>query len=241
MIYILLPAYNEERNLIKIFKKIEKLPHARTNISVVLVDDFSTDNTSQLLKKKYKFKLFYVRHKKNKGLSITMETGFRKIIKSAKKKDVIVTLDSDNTHPISVIDKMVKKINDSNDIVVASRFAPGSEVNGVSTWRHFLSTGAKFLFKFLYPFRNLNDYTCNFRAYKTELIKELLRNKTFFKNEDFNIAGKIILFLTNRFKHLKLAEVPFKLSYDYKIGDSKMNLTKTIILTLDLIFNGTHK
>ena len=133
------------------------------------------------------------------------------------------------------------KINDSNDIVVASLFAPGSEVNGVSTWRHFLSTGAKFLFKFLYPFRNLNDYTCNFRAYKTELIKELLRNKTFFKNEDFNIAGKIILFLTNRFKHLKLAEVPFKLSYDYKIGDSKMNLTKTIILTLDLIFNGTHK
>jgi len=215
MIYILLPAYNEERNLIKIFKKIEKLPHARTNISVVLVDDFSTDNTSQLLKKKYKFKLSYIRHKKNKG--------------------------SDNTHPISVIDKMVKKINDSNDIVVASRFAPGSEVNGVSTWRHFLSTGAKFLFKFLYPFRNLNDYTCNFRAYKTELIKELLRNKTFFKNEDFNIAGKIILFLTNRFKHLKLAEVPFKLSYDYKIGDSKMNLTKTIILTLDLIFNGTHK
>ena len=62
MIYILLPAYNEERNLIKIFKKIEKLPDARTNISVVLVDDFSTDNTSQLLKKKYKFKLSYIRH-----------------------------------------------------------------------------------------------------------------------------------------------------------------------------------
>ena len=64
MIYILLPAYNEERNLSKIFKKIEKLPHAKTNILVVLVDDFSSDNTSQLLKKKYKFKLSYVRHKK---------------------------------------------------------------------------------------------------------------------------------------------------------------------------------
>ena len=41
--------------------------------------------------------------------------------------------------------------------------------------------------------------------------------------------------------NLKLVEVPFKLSYDYKIGESKMKLTKTIILTLDLIFNGTHK
>ena len=241
MIYILLPAYNEEKNLIKIFKKIEKLPQVKTDITVVLVDDFSTDNTHQLLIKKYKFKLFYIRHKKNKGLSITMETGFKKIIKNAKINDIIITLDSDNTHPISAINKMLKKIKDSNDIVVASRFAQGSKVNGVSSWRHFLSIGAKSLFKLLYPFRNLNDYTCNFRAYKYELIRELMKNKTFFKNEDFNIAGKIILFLTNKFRYLKLAEIPFKLSYDYKIGDSKMNLTKTIILTLDLIFNGTHK
>ena len=64
MIYILLPAYNEKKNLVKIFKKIEKLPNTKTNISVVLVDDFSTDNTDQLLKKKYKFKLSYIRHKK---------------------------------------------------------------------------------------------------------------------------------------------------------------------------------
>ena len=133
------------------------------------------------------------------------------------------------------------KIEKRYDIAIASRFVKGSKVNGVSVWRHFLSIVAKYLFKFLYPFNNLNDYTCNFRAYKSELIKELLKNKKFFKNEDFNIAGKIILFLTNKFKNLKLVEVPFKLSYDYKIGESKMKLTKTIILTLDLIFNGTHK
>ena len=240
MIYILLPAYNEEKNLSKIFKKIEKLPIPKSNIKVVLVDDSSTDNTNDLIKKKYQFKLIYIKHKKNKGLSITMENGFKKIAKMSNKNDTVVTLDSDNTHPISTINKMINQIK-KNDIVIASRFVEGSKVNGVSVWRHFLSIGAKYLFKFLYPFNNLNDYTCNFRAYKSELIKELLRNKTFFKNEDFNIAGKIILFLTNRFRHLRLAEVPFKLSYDYKIGDSKMNLTKTIILTLDLIFNGTHK
>ena len=240
MIYILLPAYNEEKNLTKIFKKIEKLPIPKSNIKVVLVDDCSTDNTNDLIKKKYKFKLIYIKHKKNKGLSITMETGFKKIVKMSNKNDAVVTLDSDNTHPISVINKMINQIK-KNDIVIASRFVEGSKVNGVSVWRHFLSIGAKYLFKFLYPFNNLNDYTCNFRAYKSELIKELLKNKKFFKNEDFNIAGKIILFLTNKFKNLKLVEVPFKLSYDYKIGESKMKLTKTIILTLDLIFNGTHK
>ena len=240
MIYILLPAYNEEKNLSKIFKKIEKLPISKSNIKVVLVDDCSTDNTNDLIKKKYQFELTYIKHKKNKGLSITMETGFKKIVKMSNKNDAVVTLDSDNTHPISTINKMINQIK-KNDIVIASRFVEGSKVNGVSVWRHFLSIVAKYLFKFLYPFNNLNDYTCNFRAYKSELIKELLKNKKFFKNEDFNIAGKIILFLTNKFKNLKLVEVPFKLSYDYKIGESKMKLTKTIILTLDLIFNGTHK
>ena len=237
----MLPAYNEEKNLIKIFKKIEKLVVVRKNIRVVLIDDFSSDNTKKIAKKKYNFKLYYLRHSRNKGLSIAMESGFKKIIKHANSDDLIVTLDSDNTHPISIIDKMIKEIEKSSDIVIASRFQPGSIVNGVSMWRHFLSAGAKFFFKILYPFKNLNDYTCNFRVYRSHLIRELLKNKNFFKNEDFNIAGKIIIFLTNKFKYLKLSEIPFKLSYNYKIGASKMNLTKTILLTIDLMIKGPGK
>ena len=241
MIYILLPAYNEAKNLVKIFKKIEKLPNVKKNITVVIVDDCSLDDTSALIKKKYKFKHYFLRHKKNKGLSVTLETGFKKIIKISNKNDLIVTLDSDNTHPISIIPKMVKKINNNNDIVIASRFAKGSIVNGVSIYREFLSLGAKFLFKFMHPYKNLNDYTCNFRIYKSKLIREICKNKKFFSNEEFNIAAKIIVFLIHKFKFLKLSEIPFKLSYDYKIGESKMKLTKTIVLTLKLIFNKANK
>ena len=51
MIYILLPAYNEAKNLVKIFKKIEKLPNVKRNITVVIVDDCSLDDTSDLIKK----------------------------------------------------------------------------------------------------------------------------------------------------------------------------------------------
>ena len=73
------------------------------------------------------------------------------------------------------------------------------------------------------------------------LIKEVLKNKRFFRNEDFNIAAKILLFLINKFNKLKLIEVPFTLSYNYKIGQSKMKLTKTILLTLKLLFFKSHK
>lgn len=236
MNYILLPAFNEKKNLIKIFQKIDKICKKIKNITVVLVDDCSTDNTTLLKNKKYKFKLIYIKHKKNMGLSITMETGFKLILKKNKDKDILVTLDSDNTHPISIIPGMIKKIQNGNDIVVASRFIKSSKVKGLTVWRHFLSTGAKYLFKLKYPYKNLNDYTCNFRAYKVYLIKEVLKNKNFFKNEDFNIAAKILLFLINKYNKLRLFEVPFTLSYNYKIGQSKMNLTKTILLTLKLLF-----
>ena len=153
----------------------------------------------------------------------------------AKKNDIVVTLDSDNTHPVEKIFEMTQQIGNSYDIVIASRFQKGSKVKGVSFFRNLMSFGAKLLFKIFYPYKYLNDYTCNFRAYKFYLIKNLLKNLNFFKNEDFNIAAKIIIFLITKYNFIKIKEIPFNLGYDLKIGKSKMNVTKTILLTLKLI------
>ena len=57
MIYIVLPAFNEEKNLIKIFKKINTLKKKLPSLKVVLIDDCSSDNTPKLLKKKYPFNI----------------------------------------------------------------------------------------------------------------------------------------------------------------------------------------
>jgi len=235
MIFILLPAYNEKRNLIKMLQKIEKITVKIKNITVVLVDDFSSDNTILLKNKKYKFRLIYKKHKYNKGLSITLETGFNIILKKGKEDDIVVTLDSDNTHPVSIIPKMIKKINKGNQVVIASRFVSTSKVNGLTIWRHILSIGAKYLFKLIYPYKNLNDYTCNFRAYRFGLIKKVLQNKKFFKNEDFNIAAKILLSLISSNKNLRILEYPLVLNYHHKLGSSKMRVFKNIYLTLKLV------
>ena len=236
MIFILLPAFNEEKNLKIIFEKIEKSFESKKNIKVILIDDCSEDNTKKLISKKYNFEIIYKKHKKNEGLNIAMETGLKLISKKAKLNDIVVSLDSDNTHPISLIPKMIKKINKGNDIVIASRFVEGSKVSGLASWRQIMSVGAKVIFKLFYPFKNLNDYTCNFRAYKYQHIKKVFNNKNFFKYEDFNIAAKILLFLITNNRNLKLAEVPLTLRYDLKIGNSKMKIFKTIFLTLRLIF-----
>ena len=130
---------------------------------------------------------------------------------------------------------MNKTLN-RNDIVIASRFVMGSKVYGVPYHRIIMSYGAKFLFEFFYKHKNLNDYTCNYRGYKFFLIKEILKKKTFFKHEEFNIAAKILIFLIKKYQNIKLKELPLILNYDYKVGQSKMKIFKTIFLTLRLIF-----
>ena len=235
MIYLILPAYNEERNLVKLFKKINNLIIVK-KIIVILVDDCSSDNTKKFKSYKYKFKLIYKRHEKNMGLSLALESGFNFVKDKAKKKDFIITMDSDNTHPIKIIPKMLEIMKKNNpDIVIASRFLSTSKVNGLSFFRKFLSIIAKYIFSYSFPHKNLKEYTCNFRVYRTHLIKELMKNKKFFKNEDFNIAAKILLSLIRGNKDLKIFEYPLILNYHYKIGSSKMSVLKNIYLTLKLI------
>ena len=106
MIYLILPSFNEEKNLVKMFKKINNLSIARS-IVVILIDDCSSDNTSIFKFKKNKFKIIYKKHTKNKGLSIALESGFNIAKLKAKKNDFIITMDSDNTHPIKIIPKMI--------------------------------------------------------------------------------------------------------------------------------------
>ena len=110
----------------------------------------------------------------------------------------------------------------------------------------------KYIFDRLETQQQINKLEKNFPAGNLESVKlavpivsdtnyVIMAPEKFFKNEDFNIAAKIILFLTGRNNNLKISEIPFTLSYDYKIGQSKMKLTKTILLTLRLLFFKGHR
>ena len=66
MIYILLPAFNEYPNLVKILKKVEKSNFFKKKTFVVLVDDTSSDET-------YKFKNY-----KNTNFKFKLSKNIRK-------------------------------------------------------------------------------------------------------------------------------------------------------------------
>ena len=242
MIYILLPCYNELENLKKIIKKTNKLSSIGSNkIKIIIVNDGSSDQTKNYiikLKKKSNSKILYLEHKNNMGLNVALYTGLNFFLKIARKKDILVSLDSDNTHPISLIPRMISLIENGNyDVVIASRFQNGSNIQGLSLFRIILSKGARILFKFYFPIKNVEDYTCNFRAYKYLVLKKSdFIKKKFFLSKDFSIIADLLINLNKKIKMIKIKEVPLKLRYDYKIGNSKLNIYTNILKTFLLIF-----
>jgi dolichol-phosphate mannosyltransferase len=102
--------------------------------------------------------------------------------------------------------------------------------------RQFMSLIASFMFRLLFPISGVKDYTCGYRAYRAEVIKNAFKeyNGGFIDQDGFQATADILLKL--RKMDLNFGEVPLLLRYDYKMSTSKMNLIETIRNTFILVF-----
>lgn len=236
-VFVTLPAYNEQEALPELLERIGEA-FACWNIpyEVIVVDDGSSDDTAQIVSSmSFQMPIHLVRHQTNQGLGVTIRDGLRQAVDRAGERDIIVTMDADNTHPPGLIRRMVGLIHEGCDVVIASRFQPGARVIGVPVERHFLSIGARLLFTLVAPTRGVRDYTSGYRAYKTEVIRRGFaeHGDGFVGERGFSCMADILLKL--RCQKVLFGEAPLRLRYDQKGGDSKMQVVKTIWLTLKLL------
>ena len=146
-----------------------------------------------------------------------------------EKDDLLVIMDSDNTQDPLIIPDLYEKIcNNKLDIVVASRFVKGGKEEGVTFLRKILSRGAGIFCKILFNVPGLNDYTCGYRIYKVEFIKNLdsYYNENIISSKGFECMVEIIV--KSKKLNAKIGEFPLVLKYDLKKGNSKMKIFKTI-------------
>jgi len=237
MIYIVLPAYNEEETLPPLLRRIKaNLDESGLIYRVIAVNDGSSDNTLGVLQESAaEIPLTIIEHPENRGLADALRTGLVEAITHSGDQDIVVTMDSDNTHTPGLVLRMVRLIREGHDVVIASRYRVGARTIGVPWYRRLLSLGAALIFKLAFPTRGVLDYTSGFRAYRASALKELFKafGEDLISEPGFSCMVDILLKL--RKYPLIIGEVPLILRYDKKVGASKMNVGRTIMDTLSLI------
>ena len=233
MIFVFLPAYNEEVALPRLVGKLDAVLQAHFGqYRIVVLDDGSSDRTleaAERLAKKYP--LTVLRHEKNRGLGWTMVDGLKHCAKVSAPEDLIVTLDCDDTHEPKYIPDAVKKANEGYDVVILSRYQKGGGEHGLSPLKSFLSRGAGLFLQVFFPIQGVREYSCGYRVIRAAALKRAFERfgDRFVRLADQGFVVTPEILVKMRMMGCRIAEVPFVLEYGQKPGLSKNRPVKTIL------------
>lgn len=118
MIIVTIPAYNEEKTILKLINDIKKtMDSNKYNYKILVVDDGSKDKTVEIAKKAG---AIVYSHPYNYGLAETFRSEIEKCLEL--NADVIVHIDADNQYLPEEIPKLIREIENGYDLVLGSRF-----------------------------------------------------------------------------------------------------------------------
>ena len=224
MIWIFIPAYNEEQSLPKLLPKIGTIMTGK-EYRIVVVDDGSRDETPRALDDLHKdFPLDVITHPINRGLGETERDGFEFIAMRCSKEDVIVRVEADDTHEPEYINSLLNKLADGYDVVNTSRFQPGGDQKGVDSYRALISRAANLFMQFVFHIPGTRDYSCGYRAYRAQIIQDAISifGNHFIQLRGLGFTSTLEMIVKLHLLGARFAEVPFVLRYDQKQGSSKM-------------------
>lgn len=239
-----LPAYNEAGAIGELVCQAADLFRGGSLAwSIVVVDDGSKDETAAIVERlaAEQPEVRLVRHPRNMGLGPAIITCLREGLGEARRlgsdpaQHLIVCMDADRTHPPATVPAMVAAADAGADLVIASRYQPGSRQIGVPPMRLLMSFGARLLFRFALNLKGVRDYTCGFRGFRGSLVAAGFDRfgDGLITRSGFACTDELLVHLAMLDPVIR--EVPFVLRYDRKVGESKMNLGLTIRETLRLL------
>ena len=122
-VLIIIPAYNEEENIKKVYDGIIKYNKLnKTNYDVIVINDGSKDNTEEILCKN---NIPHIKLIHNLGLGGAVQTGYKYALENGYV--IAIQFDGDGQHDISYVKDIIKPILlNKADMVIGSRFIADS-------------------------------------------------------------------------------------------------------------------
>ncbi len=192
-IFAVIPAYNEEKNIIGIIKKTKEYVG-----NVIVVDDGSKDKTKDVAEKA---NAIVLKHIVNLGKGAALKTGCDYAIKKGAK--FIIALDADAQHNPEDIPRFIEKLK-KYDIVFSYRKASKKMPLVLHFGNWFISNVVRVLYNV-----NLSDTQSGFRAFSKETYKKIRWNAS-----DYSMESEMISRVGKQ--RLKYVQIPIQTIYSDK-------------------------
>ena len=219
---ISIPTYKESENIEKLIKKIFSLVK---NIKILIINDFSDDDTKNIIKK-FGNKVELIERPKKLGLGTAHILSMLYAIKNKYK--FLITMDADFSHDPKYLNSLIKYAG-KNNFVIGSRFYK----NGKSDYtglRKYISILGNFIAKKFLNI-NCNELTTYFRVYSVNNLKKLPYN--YLNVEGYSLGVRTIWMLSKLQSNLIEIPIHFK---DRNKGKSKIPKLQIITSMLDLFY-----
>ncbi|MBR6163111.1 glycosyltransferase family 2 protein [bacterium] len=196
---IIIPVYNEVNCLEQLIGQVEEADFCGCEKEIILVDDYSTDGSRDILKN-YENKYLVLYHEKNKGKGAAIRTAVEKA-----SGDIIVIQDADLEYSPKDYNNLLPLIlDDKADVVYGSRFL-NMENNKNFMLKNLIGNKAlTIMFNVLFGSKITDMETC-YKAFKKDFLKSVT-----IKSDRFDFEPEITAKMLK--KKARLIEVP--ISYE---------------------------
>ncbi len=166
-VLVIIPTYNEEKNIIKL---IDRLFGLNLSLDILVVDD-GNDNTADLIKQKQTAvpNLFLIKRTSKSGRGSAVLEGLKFGLKGNRK--LFVEMDADFSHQPEELSELLKLAR-PNNVVIASRYVAGSRIEGWPLQRRIFSKFANWYANMALGI-GIHDYTNGYRIYARDAAEKL--------------------------------------------------------------------
>jgi len=231
--FLIIPVFNEAGNIERLLAGLDVFARTmadRYRLEVLLVDDGSRDETADLAKRtSVGFPLTVLCHPGNLGPGRAFGTGFREVASRFNDRDIVLTMEGDNTSRLELVPKMLHRMDEGYDVILASPYIYGGDIVHTSALRIFLSNMANVFVKDLLGIHGIFTVSSFYRMYSVPMLRQLQAayGPEIMEQRGFECMTEMLMKMIQL--GARISEIAMVLDTKLRVGKSRMKITRTIV------------